>query len=139
MPGRAYSRENSTATVCVDACRDGVLSGRFYSRLASEGRTFRCLTEFLQEMEQILDSADAPRSHSVSRNFGDGRLLPTAQTPMNMRTGEQATFLVRILFRQNATWQGSITWLEGKREQSFRSVLELIQMICSASGLKEVS
>ena len=29
-------------------------------------------------------------------------------------------------------WQGSVTWVEGKREQSFRSVLELILLIDSA-------
>ena len=42
------------------------------------------------------------------------------------------TFAVRILFRQNASWQGSVTWLEGNREESFRSVLELIFLMDSA-------
>jgi len=39
---------------------------------------------------------------------------------------------VKVLFRQNASWQGSIAWLEGKREESFRSVLELLLLIDSA-------
>ncbi len=140
MTGRVYSKENSTATVCVDTCRGGVLSGRFYSRFTSEGRAFRCLTEFLREMEQSLDGdADAYKSHMAPSTADTDLAQPAVQASANMRIGEQATFLVRIMFRQNATWQGSVTWLEGKREQSFRSALELIRLICSASDIKEVS
>ena len=47
-------------------------------------------------------------------------------------TGALATFAVRLIFRQNASWQGSITWLEGEAEQSFRSVLELTLLMDSA-------
>ena len=39
---------------------------------------------------------------------------------------------MRILFRQNASWQGSVTWLEGGRDESFRSVLELLLLMHSA-------
>ena len=46
--------------------------------------------------------------------------------------GDKATFAVKILFRQNASWQGSITWLDGKMEQSFRSVFELILLMDNA-------
>ena len=46
--------------------------------------------------------------------------------------GELATFAVRVLFRQNTSWQGSITWCEGKREEPFRSVLELILLMSTA-------
>ena len=47
-------------------------------------------------------------------------------------TGEKATFFLKVLFRQNAGWQGSVTWLEGGQEQSFRSVLELLGLLDSA-------
>ena len=33
---------------------------------------------------------------------------------------------MRIMFRQNSSWQGTVTWVDGKMEESFRSVLELI-------------
>jgi hypothetical protein len=39
---------------------------------------------------------------------------------------------VRVLFRQNASWQGSLTWLEEGKEESFRSVLELLLLMHSA-------
>ena len=48
------------------------------------------------------------------------------------REGALCTFAVRILFRQNASWQGSVIWLEEKREESFRSALELVLLMDSA-------
>ena len=46
--------------------------------------------------------------------------------------GSRESFLVQILNTQNATWQGTVTWMDGKRTQSFRSALELIKLIDSA-------
>lgn len=39
------------------------------------------------------------------------------------------TFIVKILNRQNSTWQGTVTWVEEHRTQNFRSALELIKLI----------
>lgn len=44
------------------------------------------------------------------------------------------TFVIQILNQQNSTWQGIITWTEGKTSQPFRSLLELIKLIDSALG-----
>ena len=43
-----------------------------------------------------------------------------------------ATFKVKVLFRQNASWQGKIEWIEENMETSFRSVLEFVKLIDSA-------
>lgn len=42
---------------------------------------------------------------------------------------EQGTFIIKILDKQNSTWQGSVTWVEKQKTQNFRSALELIKMI----------
>ena len=47
----------------------------------------------------------------------------------NRNTG---TFIVKILNKQNSTWQGSVTWVEEQKTQNFRSALELIKMIDTA-------
>jgi hypothetical protein len=39
------------------------------------------------------------------------------------------TFVIRVERRQNATWQGEVQWLDGQRQQRFRSVLELIYLL----------
>ncbi|MCR5830089.1 MAG: hypothetical protein K6F93_07080 [Lachnospiraceae bacterium] len=46
--------------------------------------------------------------------------------------GKKATFLVNVLYRQNATWQGTVTWVEGEKKMSFRSALELFVLMESA-------
>lgn len=42
------------------------------------------------------------------------------------------TFFVRIHYRQNSTWQGSIQWLEGRSTRYFRSALEMIMLMQEA-------
>lgn len=42
------------------------------------------------------------------------------------------TFLVRVQFRENTTWQGRVEWLEGKKSKPFRSLLELIMLMQEA-------
>ena len=47
-------------------------------------------------------------------------------------SGKKATFIVQVQFKQNATWQGTITWTEKKKEQRFRSTLEMIKLMNDA-------
>ena len=42
------------------------------------------------------------------------------------------TFVVKVLDTQNSTWQGTVSWTESKRQEHFRSALELIRLIDSA-------
>lgn len=132
MRARAWGSEYRTTTVCIDSYENGVFVGRFYNPYLKEGRTFQSMTQFLQEMEQTLDRMDFPRSFTAARAFAPVPALEPRPSEGNYRPGREGTFFLRILFRQNASWQGSICWLEGKREQSFRSALELIFLMDSA-------
>ena len=49
----------------------------------------------------------------------------------------EGTFIVNIKYRENATWQGVVTWADKKQKQCFRSTLELIKMIDSALDEEE--
>ena len=42
------------------------------------------------------------------------------------------TFVVRILYRQNNTWQGEVLWAERNERRYFRSALELMELMDSA-------
>lgn len=44
----------------------------------------------------------------------------------------KSTFIVQILSQQNTTWQGLITWTEGRQTQYYRSALEFMKLIDSA-------
>lgn len=52
----------------------------------------------------------------------------------NMPPNDKASFVIQVKCLQNATWQGTIQWLEGKKTQNFRSALELIRLMDNALG-----
>ena len=61
----------------------------------------------------------------------------TRQETFEQNYGEKATFIVKIEYRQNATWQGRVTWLDQKETRCFRSMLELIRLLDTAVGGQE--
>ncbi len=118
--------------VCVDSYLDGVLAGRFYHPHSEDGIAFRSLSQFLTEMDQALDLIAFPQSFNAVRTFGETLKRPAPSRPkMQIMEGELATFSIRVLFRQNASWQGAVRWIEGEREESFRSALELVFLLDS--------
>ncbi len=45
---------------------------------------------------------------------------------------QELVFHVRVQFRRNTSMQGTIKWIDGNKSSSFRSALELGNLICSA-------
>lgn len=136
---RTWGEEYRTTMVCIDSYKDGVPTGRLYNPHKSQGSSFRSLTQLLQEMEKTLDDMDFPKAYTVTRAFAAQPERSSGPPGSGPGLGSEGTFAVKVLFRQNASWQGSVTWLEGKREQSFRSVLELILLLDSAMTCREAS
>lgn len=52
-------------------------------------------------------------------------------------TGDKATFIVEVMFRHNATWQGKVKWVETGEESMFRSTLELLKIMDDAVTAKD--
>ena len=139
MTTRAWGEEYRTTTVCIDSYRNGEMSGRFYNPYLAEGRRFENLIQFLLAMEQTLDAMNFPQAYTVTRTFADTSKEPAGEPKTEFRKGKRGTFVVKILFRQNASWQGSVVWQEGGREQSFRSVLELLLLMETAINQEKAS
>lgn len=51
---------------------------------------------------------------------------------MSNRQKKTETFIIKVMDQQNATWQGSVTWVDEQREQYFRGTLELLKLIDGA-------
>ena len=136
MQDRIRGDASRTTMICVDSYENGVPVGRYYNYGQSEeGHAFHGLTQLLVEMEHILDSAKYPQSFTAMRSFS---VVPEPSrggtADRKNRKGDRATFAVKVLFRQHTSWQGSVTWMEQRSEQPFRSVLELILLMDSALG-----
>jgi hypothetical protein len=44
-------------------------------------------------------------------------------------TASDNSFLVKIKYRQNSSWQGTVQWIETGKTQNFKSCLELIRLM----------
>ncbi|MEG1538029.1 MAG: hypothetical protein RR387_07085 [Clostridiales bacterium] len=135
---KILQEELKTIVICVDSYANQLISGRIYHNMLNRKIHFANLMQLVQNIQLLLDGMDFPRDSTEKRSFGqqtreDIELTATADTPDHqIQPGTMATFKIRVLFRQNASWQGMITWLEGRCDDSFRSALEMILMMDSA-------
>lgn len=127
--------------ICVDGWRGGDIYGRFYTMYAEESFAFEGACSLLLQMEQVFDTINFPASSTEYRRFNKtpGRFKTAHKEGGNdLKTdnvkGDQATFIVKVAFREHSTWQGTVSWVEGRQDVCFRSALELIRLIDSAVG-----
>ncbi|MCI6227484.1 MAG: hypothetical protein SPC78_06755 [Candidatus Faecousia sp.] len=126
-----YSLGQQTMLVCVDSYEGGVPRGRLYLP-GQQGQRFDSLSQLLLRAEQLLEQGGA-QSFTIPRIFALAKPLRSAPCDADeLARGKAATFEMRVLFRQHASWQGELLWLEKDARQSFRSALELITLMDSA-------
>lgn len=115
---RIYSYQNK--------CPQGTVSSPRLSVPAS----FSSLTQLLMAMEGLMDRENSPQRGEEPRLFQKTEI----QLPAAEHSGGKpiATFRLSVLFRQNASWQGSLIWVEQAMDAQFRSVLELVRLMDSA-------
>lgn len=144
----------SAVRICVDSQNESSWNGRIYTRLDEKPLCFQNVDEILSILEEFYDSLRFPQASTMCRNF-DGKpvvltehqkrtefevsyagdrekdkiKVKVSEDDMDKKHGEQGTFIVRIRYRQNATWQGHVTWVEENKTVPFRSALELIKLI----------
>jgi len=124
----------------------GLIKGELYSQYLEAPYVFYDLLRMIEKMEEIFDSKGFPQAFLKPRTFdGAGRAVRknkllkncTMKDIMDLKTlegpdGVKCTFEIAVRFRQNATWQGQITWAEKNLKQNFRSVLEMLRLMDEA-------
>lgn len=102
---------------------------------------FKSLFDLMQIFEKFYNTIDYPQHTHNLRSISDEdkiimdyeKLKTTAEDIETVKDREP-TFIVRVKYRQNASWQGTLDWLEGGKSKNFRSTLELIKLMDSAMG-----
>ena len=94
---------------------------------------FTSLMQFLALMDAIMDLDNHPQRSVEPRVFS----APVSNVLNEARWSRQkpqpiATFWISVLFRQNASWQGTVLWADRDMESQFRSALELISLLDNA-------
>lgn len=134
--------------ISLDTKRNHTLVGRLYSGYYRKAYTFGSETELFLAIDRLCDRMQFPQAAFKSRSFEskytktlvrkvENFMEPEMETDVKQ---DKATFLVHIKFRQNASWQGSITWVEKEKTQNFRSALEMMKLMDEARhpAVKEV-
>ena len=84
---------------------------------------------------QLILLIDEALANESCPDESSGWMQPPDTTAI--RGGEPAataTFEIELLFRENYSWQGRMTWLEENKKNTFRSVLELLTEMDGALG-----
>jgi len=146
MTGRTSIMENvKTILMCIDSYEDACMKGVLYHTSLSEGKEFKSLTQMILAIEEIMENTGFPKATTEGRRFnsfknstgdfefsGQESEMTDKERNFEKLRGQAGTFKMKILFRQHASWQGSVSWLEGSKNQPFRSALELIMLMNSA-------
>lgn len=109
----------------------GVLQSPFYM----EDKGFQSTMELILLLEHLQDCLGYPESTVDIRTFTPtNSIQQPGETEVSAvkRGASLATFRIAVFFRQNATWQGTLLWVEKDEIACFRSVLELVKLLDSA-------
>lgn len=152
---RIYNSPN-IVNLCLDSYDGEEQRGSLYHQYTASAVPFASLLEAMGEMERLYDELQFPQAASRIRSFRQayreqgpdvdqsGKILDLSKyrrkevrkmvsfDEVVEHRGTDATFLIRVKHRQNSSWQGEVTWIDGQKKEYFRSALELIRLIDSA-------
>jgi len=131
----------------------GLLRGVLHSIYMEAPYEFNSLVRMIDKMEEIFDAKKFPSTFLKPRTFSsakrvakkgeaEGHRAPGeafAPIPFEDMSGTKSTFEIIVRFRQNATWQGQILWVEENLRQDFKCVLEMLKLIDEALTDGEVA
>ena len=115
MNGEILASECQYTLVCVDSYKDREFSGRLYHPLRPEGVLFTNVVDMVSTLEGLLEEPDVPRPMSSPRSFGTREIVYHPCERSAPRSGNFATFQLRIMYQYHASWQGSILWMDENR------------------------
>lgn len=125
--------------MCIDNINDGELSGRIYHCYSKEPWKFTNILQLIELADDFFDKLEFPQASTSARSFTSTQFsvvdrLDKVRSPEDFieNRGQKGTFFLNVRYRQNSSWQGSVTWVEEQREQHFRSALELLKLIDGA-------
>lgn len=131
--------QSAALRICLDETKNGAFCGRIVGQRLIEPIFFIDINDFVTQVDALLDVQKFPQAFQRIRSFTAKSLpmVPAVHTKEELGNpdaveaacGSAATFSLQVFSRKNATWQGSIDWLDGAEKQNFNSILEFIKFI----------
>lgn len=128
--------------VCIDEKKEGLPLGKVCHKDLAAPEVFYDISEMILKIDEVFDLLKYPEASTEHRVFGKKQKMKIqaqekageeTENHMQKVAGKKATFIVRIQYRQNATWQGEVVWVEKNQTKKFKSALELIKLIDGAT------
>ena len=114
--------QTTEALLAVTEYQDGVMNGILRHPRAKNPITIHSLSQVILILDSLLDLEDCP-----DKPLPIVRQIPEEENVI-------ASFQIQVLFREFYTWQGRLVWQERNQEASFRSELELMQLLDEILG-----
>ncbi len=135
--------------VCIDDNKDADYQGLIYHQYADEPISFNSIACMILEMENLFDEWDFPQRGLAERKFDkkkENHKRPVPETEddklkieiisdthgvrnVQNKKGKLGTFVIQVVYRQDASWQGHVIYQEDNEKLDFNSALELIKII----------
>ena len=126
--------ELTTSVIKVNSYEEKKIKGSLFNSYYKDEMQFDNLAPLIFLIEDMLNALQYPQKGMESRSFRkeyENAARAVRTSVCSSADKVLATFKINVLFRQNASWQGSIVWLEQEMESQFRSILELILLMDS--------
>lgn len=142
----------SSTLIYIDVLDEGEISGAFRNLHSPADVPFYNIAELFLRLDHRLDELNSPQAFMARRTWRvkkkthpKGYYAGPIQRPDRIsdeeiahRCGKEATLLLQVYTRQNASWQGTVQWLEGRKTLCFRSALELLWLLYEAAAKQDM-
>ncbi len=141
-PAKFIPREMKTTLIKVYSYHNKCMQGTIINPFFEKELVFENVMQLITMVERISDSLFFPQKTMELRQFADNETVQDPNSFDFITTSDFsnllpiATFELEIIFRQNASWQGNLVYVEKNLSSSFRSVLELFTLIDSVLEAK---
>lgn len=130
------SEHYRTSIVAVDTYSEQEFTARLFNPFYGRIVQIASFHQLLKELDKLMDEIGCPMSgmgkRSFSKNVAEVERAVKMDEDISVPKGKIATFAIRTQYRNNASWQGNVKWLEGETDEYFRSMLDLFWLIDSA-------
>ena len=132
-------------TISLSPCKNENIIGYLYCPYLKNSVGFHDLTELILTMDQIMQDCHVPKCNVRYRTFNirhrkmmnqlEYKTIDSQIIEENLKTSfmnlenTKNNFLVKIMYRQNYSWQGEITWIQKNKTKMFRSALEFLHIL----------
>lgn len=145
LPYGMITTECEKNTITVTSYENRQIAGYFYNGFLDCGAYFTSEMQIIWLAENLLDAMAFPQCGVEYRKFDkpkrarakrvEGSTMKEMVTKMidaPEALNGKATFVIQVQFRQNATWQGTLQWVERGETRRFRSTLEMLMLMDEA-------